>query len=126
MFANISFNNQPQNVFARSLTLWFSPVRKVDIRNKYRNSEVFDLRLTLQSLSLADLQKPNYRPSEGDQSANGSVTKIVSSRSGLVESNVTGASTNSSTRLMYLIACAGKSAHDFAPLVDPSHPAIVS
>ncbi len=51
---------------------------------------------------------------------------IVSSRSGLVDSSVTGASTNSSMRRTYLIACAGKSAQDRAPRVESRQPSIVS
>ena len=60
------------------------------------------------------------------QSAKGSRTSTVSSRSGLVESNATGHSTSSSIRLTYLIACAGKSAHDRAPAVLSLHPSTVS
>ena len=54
---------------------------------------------------------------EGFQSWNGSWTRIVSSRSGLVDSNATGASISSSIRRTYLIACAGRSAQERAPPV---------
>src|SRR5258708_3111333 len=56
----------------------------------------------------------------------GSRTRMVSSRSGLVESSATGAPINSSTRLIYLIAVAGSSAQERAPRVDPLHPSNVS
>ena len=46
---------------------------------------------------------------------NGSVTRIVSSRSGLVESSVTGVFVSSSTRRIYLTAFAGSSAQLRAP-----------
>ena len=46
---------------------------------------------------------------------NGSVTRIVSSRSGLVESSVTGVFVRSSTRRIYLTAFAGSSAQLRAP-----------
>ena len=42
---------------------------------------------------------------------------MVSSRSGLVDTSATGVSISSCTRWMYLIACAGRSAHDRAPAV---------
>ncbi len=61
-----------------------------------------------------------------DQPSNGSRTRIVSSRSGLVESSVTGASVNSSMRRTYLMAAAGSSAQDRAPLVDSLQPSIDS
>ena len=60
------------------------------------------------------------------QVSNGFCIKIVSSRSGLVESNATGHSTSSSIRLTYLIACAGRSAQDRAPAVLSFHPSTVS
>ena len=60
------------------------------------------------------------------QSANGSRTRIVSSRSGLVESMATGASISSSIRRMYLIAVAGRSIQLRAPRVDSGQPSIVS
>ena len=55
------------------------------------------------------------------QSSKGSVTRIVSSRSGEVDTSATGQSINSSILRTYLIALAGKSAHDLAPsvLADP-------
>ena len=49
---------------------------------------------------------------------------IVSSRSGLVESSVTGASTSSSIRRTYFTACAGRSAQERAPRVEPDQPSI--
>jgi hypothetical protein len=60
------------------------------------------------------------------QSANGSVTSIVSSRCGDVDTNVTGHSISSSMRRIYLIACAGSSAQLRAPAVVPCQPSIVS
>jgi hypothetical protein len=56
------------------------------------------------------------------QSTNGSRTRIVSSRSGLVESSATGHSTSSSRRLTYLTALAGSWAKLRAPLVVSSQP----
>jgi len=63
---------------------------------------------------------PDHQPS------NGSRTRIVSSRSGLVDSSVTGASTSSSMRRTYFTACAGRSAQERAPRVEPAQPSIVS
>ena len=60
------------------------------------------------------------------QPSNGSRTRIVSSRSGLVDSSVTGASTSSSIRRTYLTACAGRSAQERAPRVEPVQPSITS
>jgi len=60
------------------------------------------------------------------RSTNGSRTRIVSSRSGLVESKATGAPISSSTRRIYLIAVAGRSAQERAPRVDSRQPASVS
>ena len=60
------------------------------------------------------------------QSSKGSVTKIVSSRSGEVDTSATGQSINSSILRTYLIALAGKSAHDLAPSVLSSQPDISS
>ena len=60
------------------------------------------------------------------QSSKGSVTRIVSSRSGEVDTSATGQSINSSILRTYLIALAGKSAHDFAPSVLSSQPDISS
>ena len=60
------------------------------------------------------------------QSANGSRTKIVSSRCGEVDTNATGHSINSSIRRTYLIACAGKSAQLRAPAVVSCQPGISS
>src|SRR5262245_43479888 len=62
----------------------------------------------------------------GGQSANGSFTRMVSSRSGLVERSATGASISSSMRRMYLIAVAGSCAQERAPLVDSRQPSSVS
>ena len=63
-----------------------------------------------QIASLSPQQSPsnNHPP-------NGSVTRIVSSRSGLVESSVTGVFVSSSTRRIYLTAFAGNSAQLRAP-----------
>src|SRR5436309_1157743 len=61
-----------------------------------------------------------------DQSAKGSRTRIVSSRSGLVETRVTGQRISSSTRRIYLIAAAGSSAQLRAPAVVSCQPGIVS
>ena len=58
-----------------------------------------------------------------DQSAKGSRTRIVSSRSGLVDTSATGQRISSSTRRMYLIACAGRSAQLRAPAVVSVQPA---
>lgn len=60
------------------------------------------------------------------QSRNGSWTRIVSSRSGLVDNSATGTPTSSSIRRTYFIACAGRSAHERALLVTPFQPSIVS
>ncbi len=65
-------------------------------------------------------------PRPANQSANGSRTSTVSSRSGLVESSATGASISSSSRRMYLIAVAGKSAQERAPRVLSRQPAALS
>ena len=43
----------------------------------------------------------------------------MSSRSGLVETIAAGQPINSSIRRIYLIACAGRSAHERAPAVEP-------
>ena len=76
----------------------------------------------------ATWQRPALlRASEPAYPSKGSRIRIVSSRSGLVLSKVTGVSTSSSIRRTYLIACAGSSAQDRAPRVDcpttppPSH-----
>src|SRR5205085_8193986 len=58
--------------------------------------------------------------------SNGFCTRIVSSRSGLVESKAIGQPTNSSTSRTYLIACAGRSAHDLALAVGSFQPSTVS
>ena len=60
------------------------------------------------------------------QSSKGSVTRIVSLRSGEVDTSATGQSINSSILRTYLIASAGKSAHDLAPSVLSSQPDISS
>ena len=60
------------------------------------------------------------------QSSKGSVTRIVSSRSGEVDSSATGQSINSSILRTYFIALAGKSAQDLAPSVLSSQPDISS
>ena len=60
------------------------------------------------------------------QSSKGSVTRIVSSRSGEVDTSATGQSINSSILRTYLIALAGKSAHDLAPSVLSAQPDISS
>ena len=60
------------------------------------------------------------------QSSKGSVTRIVSLRSGEVDTSATGQSINSSILRTYLIALAGKSAHDLAPSVLSSQPDISS
>ncbi len=62
----------------------------------------------------------------GVQPSKGSRTRIVSSRSGLVESSVTGDSVNSSMRRTYFTAAAGKSAQDRAPRVEALQPSIDS
>src|SRR6185437_1554141 len=62
----------------------------------------------------------------GAQSANGSRTKIVSSRSGLVESSATGVSINSSMRRTYLTASAGNCDQLRAPRVLSLQPSMVS
>ncbi len=58
--------------------------------------------------------------------SNGFCTRIVSSRSGLVESKAIGHPTSSSTRRTYLIACAGRSAHERALAVGSFQPSMVS
>ncbi len=62
---------------------------------------------------------PNY-------CSNGFCIRIVSSRSGLVDSSVTGQPTSSSIRRTYLIACAGSSAHERARAVGSCQPPTVS
>ena len=52
--------------------------------------------------------------------------RIVSSRSGLVDSKATGQPINSSIRRTYLIACAGRSAQERAPAVLSFQPSMVS
>jgi hypothetical protein len=76
--------------------------------------------------SVADPRGRHGRSEPAPQSANGSATRIVSSRSGLVESIATGAPISSSTRRMYLTAAAGRSAHERAPRVDSRQPGMVS
>src|ERR1700730_272139 len=75
------------------------------------------------SLILALAAGKRHRPR---QSANGSRTRTVSSRSGLVDSIATGAPISSSGRRMYLIAVAGRSAQDRAPRVLSPHPSALS
>ena len=58
------------------------------------------------------------------QVVKGSVTRMVSSRSGLVESMATGQPISSSMRRTYLIACAGSSAHERAPAVVSDQPSM--
>ena len=58
--------------------------------------------------------------------SNGLCIRIVSSRSGLVESKATGQPTNSSMRRTYLIAAAGSCAHERARAVGSCQPATVS
>ena len=60
------------------------------------------------------------------QSSNGSFIRIVSSRSGLVESSVTGHSISSSMVRTYLTACAGSSVQLRAPRVDCVQPSKLS
>ena len=75
-------------------------------------------------------RRPTYQSwirADGElQSSNGSFMRMVSSRSGLVESSVTGHSINSSMRLTYLIACAGSEPQDRLPSVDEFQPSSVS
>ena len=66
------------------------------------------------------------RPGAAGQSTNGSRTRIVSSRSGEVDSIATGHPMSSSIRRTYLIAAPGRSAHRRAPAVLPPHPSISS
>ncbi|CAA9501669.1 MAG: hypothetical protein AVDCRST_MAG91-1087, partial [uncultured Sphingomonadaceae bacterium] len=61
-----------------------------------------------------------------DHPANGSRTRIVSWRSGEVDTSVIGQSISSSTRRIYLIACAGSSPQLRAPRVDSDQPGMVS
>jgi hypothetical protein len=56
----------------------------------------------------------------------GSVTRMVSSRSGLVERSATGQPISSSMRRTYLIAWAGSSAQERAPAVVSDQPGSVS
>src|SRR5262249_6383406 len=60
------------------------------------------------------------------QVSNGLRTRMVSSRSGLVDSSPTEQPPSSSIRRTYLIAGAGSSAHDRAPAVRSRQPAMVS
>lgn len=75
--------------------------------------------LTLATISL-------YVPEVSAQPANGSRTRIVSSRSGDVLTSATGQRISSSTRRTYLIARAGRSAQLRAPWVDSHQPLISS
>lgn len=61
-----------------------------------------------------------------DQSTKGSRSRIVSSRSGLVETRATGVSISSCTRWTYLIALAGNWAKLRAPAVVSCQPSISS
>ena len=54
------------------------------------------------------------------------MTRIVSSRAGDVETRATGQRISSSTRRTYLMAGAGRSAQERAPLVEPDHPSTVT
>ena len=58
--------------------------------------------------------------------SNGFFIRIVSSRSGLVDSSATGQPTSSSTRRTYLMACAGSCAQERARAVGSFQPAMVS
>src|SRR5690606_7850747 len=69
---------------------------------------------------------PSRAPGQRLHAAKGSVTRIVSSRSGLVDSIATGQPINSSMRRTYLIACAGSSAQERAPAVVSDQPGSVS
>ena len=60
------------------------------------------------------------------QLSNGFFIRIVSSRSGLVESKATGQPTNSSMRRTYLMACAGSSAQLRAFAVGSCQPSMTS
>ena len=71
---------------------------------------------------LASSPRMGRDKSDGVHPANGSRTRIVSSRWGEVLTSATGQRINSSMRRTYLIACAGKSAHDRAPAVVPLQP----
>ena len=62
---------------------------------------------------------------ESRQSAKGSRTRMVSWRSGLVDSSATGAPISSSMRRMYLTAVAGRSAQERAPWVLSDQPSRV-
>ena len=62
----------------------------------------------------------------GNHVSKGFFIRIVSSRSGLVESKVTGQPISSSTRRTYLIACAGSCAQDRAQAVGSFQPSMVS
>ena len=76
---------------------------------------------------LRGVTAPRYRSVQtAGQSRNGSVTRMVSSRSGLVETIATGASISSSMRRMYFTAVAGRSAQLRAPWVLSFQPGIVS
>ncbi len=57
---------------------------------------------------------PTFRGHALLRASEGFWTRIVSSRSGLVERSATGHPTSSSTRRTYLMACAGRSAQDRA------------
>jgi len=63
--------------------------------------------------------------SRDTQSVNGSLTKIVSSRSGLVDKSATGASMSSSICRIYFIAFPGSSDQERAPRVLSDHPSKV-
>ena len=73
-----------------------------------------------------DRPSPAGFVAECHQSANGSVTRMVSSRSGLVDKRATGQSISSSTRFTYLIALAGRSFQLRAPSVLSDQPGISS
>ncbi len=73
-----------------------------------------------------DLQRDLQRDLQWAQSSNGLCIRIVSSRSGLVDSKATGQPTSSSMRRTYLIAGAGSSAQERARAVGSRQPATVS
>src|SRR5205823_3500968 len=72
-----------------------------------------------------DAGEPASSP-QSSQAEKGSLTRMVSSRSGLVESRATGASISSSMRRTYLMAGAGSSAQLRAPRVLSAQPSCTS
>ena len=82
----------------------------IELARRLRRDEITSCHRHLNDFSINPItvEHPPYM-------LNGSFTRIVSSRSGLVESSATGIRVSSSTRRIYFRALAGKSAHVRTP-----------